>query len=398
MNLKEKIQTRAAAYHREVMNLRRHLHQHPELSFHEVETGKFIAQQLQNYGVPYEDGWAENGIVALVKGRNPESKTIALRADIDALPIEEANEVSYQSKHKGIMHACGHDVHTASLLGVAKILHEIKADFEGQVKLIFQPAEEKLPGGASILIKEGVLNSPTPESILGQHVHPPLAVGKVGFRSGKYMASTDELTLKVRGKGGHGALPHRCVDTILLTAHILTALQQIVSRNADPTLPSVLSFGKINSVGGANNIIPEEVVVLGTLRTMDEAWRLTAKEKITKMATGMAESMGGTCEVEILSGYPYLVNDEALTTKAKQYAIEYLGAANVVDLPIRMTGEDFAFYSHQIPACFYRLGVKNETKGQYGSLHTSTFDVDEDCLLHSTGLMAWLAVRELGNA
>jgi len=397
MDLKEKVHQLASTYHQEIIKIRRHLHQHPELSFQEVQTGKFIAQKLKEYGIPHEHGWAENGVVALIKGKNPELKTIALRGDIDALPIQELNELSYKSKNEGIMHACGHDVHTSSLLGVAKILNEIKDYFEGQVKLIFQPAEEKAPGGASILIKEGVLENPTPTNIFGQHVHPPLEVGKVGFRGGKYMASTDELTLYVKGKGGHGALPHRCVDTIMITAQILTALQQIISRNADPTMPAVLSFGKITSLGGSYNVIPDEVTVLGTLRTMDEDWRAEAKQKMIKMASGIAESMGGSCEVEIMQGYPYLVNDEELTSKAKHYAIEYLGAENVVDLPIRMTGEDFAYYSQQIPACFYRLGINNPQKGNFGSLHTGSFNVDEDCLLHSIGLMSWLAIRELAE-
>lgn len=395
MKLKEKIKRTAEAIHSEIVEARRHLHQNPELSYEEVQTGKFISKTLTEFGITHEHGWAENGVVALIKGKNPEKKTIALRGDIDALPIIEANDVPYISKNEGIMHACGHDVHTSSLLGVAKILNEVKEDFEGQVKLIFQPAEEKAPGGASILIKEGVLKNPAPMGIFGQHVHPPLQVGKVGFRGGKYMASTDEITLTVRGKGGHGALPHGCVDTILITAHIITALQQVVSRNCDPTLPSVLTLGKINSLGGNYNVIPNEVKILGTFRTMDEPWRYDAHQKIKKMASGIAESMGGSCEVDILVGYPYLVNNEALTAKAKKYAIEYLGAENVVDLPIRMTGEDFAYYSQQIPACFYRLGVKNDMKGNFGSMHTDTFNVDEDCLLHSTGLMAWLAIREL---
>lgn len=395
MNLKEKVHQLATDYHKEIVGIRRHLHQHPELSFQEVQTGNFIAQKLKEYGIPHEHGWAENGVVALIKGKNPEKKTIALRGDIDALPIQELNDLSYKSKNEGIMHACGHDVHTSSLLGVAKILNEVKDHFEGQIKFIFQPAEEKAPGGANILIQEGVLENPAPENIFGQHVHPPLEVGKVGFRGGKYMASTDELTLHIKGEGGHGALPHRCIDPIVITAHIITALQQIVSRNGDPTMPSVLTFGKINSKGGAHNVIPNEVTVLGTLRTMDEGWRAEAKVKMTKMASGIAESMGGSCEVEILKGYPYLVNNEELTAKAKQYAIEYLGEENVVDLPIRMTGEDFAYYSQQIPACFYRLGIKNPEKGNFGSLHTGTFNVDEDCLLHSIGLMSWLAIREL---
>ncbi len=393
--LQQRIKDKAAAYHEDTVQIRRYLHQHPELSFEEVNTGQYIAQQLANWGIAHEQGWAKNGVVALIKGRNPNSKTIALRGDIDALPILEANDVPYRSKNEGIMHACGHDVHTSSLLSVARILHELRDQFDGQIKLIFQPAEEKAPGGANILIQEGVLNNPAPQHILGQHVHPPLEVGKVGFRGGKYMASTDELTLTIRGKGGHGALPHCCNDTILITAQILTALQQLVSREADPTFPTVLSFGKINSKGGAHNVLPEEVVVLGTLRTMDEEWRTRAKRRLQEMASGIAESMGAICNVHILDGYPYLVNDEALTAQSKQHAIDYLGAENVVDLPIRMTGEDFAYYSHEIPACFYRLGIKPNDGRTFGSLHTPTFDVDEDCLLTSTGLMTWLALRTL---
>lgn len=394
-SLHQQIQEKSIALHETVVNFRRHLHQHPELSFQEVQTGKYIAQQLEHWGIEHQTGWAENGVVALIKGRNASKKTIALRGDIDALPILEKNEVAYRSQNEGVMHACGHDVHTSSLLGVAKILHDLRDQFDGQIKLIFQPAEEKAPGGASILIKEGVLKNPAPQHIFGQHVHPPLEVGKVGFRAGKYMASTDEITLTISGKGGHGALPQHTNDTILITAQILTALQQLVSREADPTLPTVLSFGKINSTGGAHNVLPDEVVVLGTLRTMNENWRNKAKRRLQEMASGIAQSMGATCEVDILKGYPFLVNDEALTKQAKQLAIEYLGAENVVDLPIRMTGEDFAFYSHEIPACFYRLGIRPKNSKGFGSLHTSTFDVDEHCLLPSTGLMAWLTIRSL---
>lgn len=395
MDIKEKIQQKAETYYQEVVDIRRHLHQYPELSFEEIETGKFIAQQLSSYQIQHQHGWAENGVVALIQGRNPEKKTIALRADIDALPILEANDLPYTSKHLGKMHACGHDVHTASLLGVAKILNDLKDHFEGQVKLIFQPAEEKAPGGASILIREGVLQNPAPASIIGQHVHPPLEVGKVGMKAGKYMASTDELFITVRGKGGHGALPQDCVDPILIASHLIVALQQIVSRNADPTMPSVLTFGKINSFGGANNVIPNEVSILGTFRTMDETWRYEAHRRMKKMATSLAQGMGGDCEFDILVGYPYLVNDEALTHKVRHYATQYLGKGNVVDLPIRMTGEDFAFYSHHIPACFYRLGVGNPAKGIASALHTDTFNVDESCLQHSIGLMSWLAICEL---
>ncbi|HMQ46151.1 MAG TPA: M20 family metallopeptidase [Saprospiraceae bacterium] len=393
--LLEKIKDLAAAFSSEVIAHRRHLHQYPELSFQEIATRKYVADTLSAYGIPHEHGIAQTGVVALIQGRNPDSKTIALRADMDALPIQEANRTAYRSKHDGVMHACGHDVHTASLLGTAKILYDIRHELEGSIKLIFQPGEEKLPGGASIMIREGVLEAPKPAVILGQHVHPPLEVGKIGLCPGPYMASSDELYMTVSGKGGHGALPQDCVDPILITAHILTALQQIVSRNANPTLPTVLTFGKIESEGGATNVIPNRVHLMGTFRTMDEEWRYEAHRRMLKMATGIAESMEGQCELRIEVGYPVLYNDPALTEQARQDAAAYLGAENVVELPIRMTAEDFAYYSQQLPACFYRLGTGNPEKGIIAPIHTDTFDVDENCLRLSTGLMAWLAVNEL---
>jgi amidohydrolase len=305
--------------------------------------------------------------------------------------------VPYKSKKDGIMHACGHDVHTASLLGAAKILNECRNDFEGSIKLLFQPAEERLPGGASIMIKEGALENPKPVSIIGQHVHPPLAAGKIGLKPGIYMASADEIYVTISGKGGHGALPQDCIDPIVVTAHIITALQQIVSRNADPTMPTVLTFGKINSTGGATNIIPNEVKLMGTFRTFDETWRYDAHQRMKKMAEAIAEGMGGNCDFKIVRGYPALYNNPALAINTKQWAIEFLGEENVVDLPIRMTAEDFAYYSQVMPACFYRLGTGNEAKGTTSPVHTNTFDIDEDCMELSIGLMAWLAVKELGN-
>lgn len=397
MDLKQRIQSLAAVYAEEIIHIRRHLHQYPELSYQEVETGKYIAQKLTDFGITHEHGWAKNGVVGLIHGKNPDKKVMALRADIDALPITEANDVPYKSKNEGVMHACGHDVHTSSLLGAAKILSQIKTEFEGTIKLIFQPAEEKAPGGASILIKEGVLHNPRPLSIVGQHVHPPLAAGKIGLRPGKYMASTDELFMTVTGKGGHGALPMDCVDPIVITAHIITALQTVVSRNANPATPTVITFGKIASTGGTHNVIPNEVKLLGTFRTMDEQWRKEAHQRMKQVAEGIAASMGGSCEFRIHSGYPYLVNHEALTARTKTFAQEYLGADNVVDLPIRMTGEDFAYYSQEMPGCFYRLGTGNVAKGITSAVHTTTFDIDEDCMELSIGLMAYLAVRELGN-
>ncbi|NJN33270.1 MAG: amidohydrolase [Saprospiraceae bacterium] len=395
--LKEKIKALAKTYHADVIALRRHLHINPELSFEEVETGKFVAQQLQNLNIPFEHGIAENGVVGLIKGKNPDKKVIALRADFDALPILEANDVPYKSQKPGVMHACGHDAHTSSLLGAARILNDIKHDFEGTIKLIFQPAEERTPGGASIMIKEGVLENPKPLSILGQHVQPSLETGKVGLKGGIYMASSDELYITVRGKGGHGAMPQDCVDTIVIAAHIITALQQIVSRNADPSVPTVLTLGKINSTGGATNVIPDEVKIEGTFRTLDETWRAEAKLRMKKMAEGIAEAMGGSCELIVQHGYPVLFNDELLTQKVKNQMIEFCGEENVVDLPLRMTSEDFAYFSQSMPACFYRLGTGNRARGITSGLHTDTFDIDEKSLELSIGLLAWLAIKELEN-
>ena len=395
--IKDTIKELAKSYHADVISMRRHLHKHPELSYEEVETGKYIAAKLKEYGIPHTHGVAENGVVALIEGQNPGKKTIALRADFDALPILEANDVVYKSTKPGVMHACGHDAHTSSLLGAAKILNNLKTDFEGTIKLIFQPAEEKTPGGASIMIKEGVLENPTPLSIIGQHVHPPLEAGKVGLKGGIYMASSDEIYLTIRGKGGHGAMPQECVDTILIAAHVITALQQIVSRNADPSVPTVLTLGKINSTGGATNVIPDEVKIEGTFRTLNETWRAEAQRRMKKIAEGVAEAMGGECIFKVEKGYPVLFNDEMLTKKVKDFMIEYAGKENVVDLPMRMTSEDFAYYSQAMPACFYRLGTGNKARGITSGLHTDTFDIEESSLELSIGLLAWLAIKELGN-
>ena len=393
--IKEKIQELSAAIFDDVVANRRHLHAHPELSFHEVETSVFVANKLTELGLEYHK-MADTGLVAMIKGDKPSDRVIALRADMDALPILEANDVPYKSQNTGVMHACGHDAHTSSLLGTAKILTKLKAEFGGTVKLIFQPAEEKLPGGASLMIKEGVLENPKPQAVLGQHVMPLIDAGKVGFRAGKYMASTDELYVTVRGKGGHGAQPQQNIDPVIITAHILTALQQIVSRFADPKSPSVLSFGKIIA-NGATNVIPNEVYLEGTFRTMDEKWRGEAHIKIKKMAEGIAEAMGGSCEFNIMRGYPFLVNEEVLTAATRGHAEDYLGKENVLDLDIWMAAEDFAYYSQAADSCFYRLGTRNEARGIISSVHTPTFDVEEDAFKISTGLMAYLAIKQLGN-
>lgn len=394
MSILEKVKKLACSYAQEVVEHRRHLHKNPELSFEEFNTSAFVASKLRDFGLEPLEGIAGTGLTVMIRGKKPESKVIALRADMDALPIHEKNDVPYKSQVEGVMHACGHDVHTASLLGTARILQNIKDDFEGSIKLIFQPGEEKIPGGASLMIKEGVLENPSPSHIFGQHVLPQLPKGKVGFREGMYMASADELYITVKGKGGHGAMPELNIDPILIASHILIALQQIVSRRASPKMPTVLSFGKI--IGeGATNIIPNEVKIEGTFRTMNEKWRSEAHQLMTKMATSIAEGMGGECEFNILKGYPFLVNEPKLTLRAKDHAIEFLGKENVVDLDLWLAAEDFSYYSQQTNACFYRLGVRNEEKGIISSVHTPTFDIDEGALEIGSGLMAWLAIKEL---
>jgi len=388
MSLKARIKELAKDYFEDVREVRRHLHMHPELSYQEVETGKYIVRKLEEWGIDYEYPVAGNGVVAVIEGIEG-GEVRAIRGDIDALPIRETNDVSYKSKNEGVMHACGHDVHTACVLGAARILHATKSDWKGTVKVLFQPAEEKLPGGASIMIKEGVLKNPDVKYILGQHVHPPLEVGKIGIKSGDYMASADEIYLTIKGKGGHAALPQDVVDPVIISANILIALQQVVSRKSIPNVPNVLSFGKINSTGGATNVIPNEVKVEGTFRTMNEEWRRDAHEHIKKIAKNTAEAMGGDCEIEIRVGYPCLYNDIELSKGFKEKAIDYLGKENVVDLPLRMTAEDFAYYGHEVPGCFYRLGTGNKEKGIVSPVHTSGFDVDEESLLVGMGVIVW---------
>ncbi|BDD07923.1 N-acyl-L-amino acid amidohydrolase [Fulvitalea axinellae] len=395
MDLKEQIRTLAAQHAKDTVDVRRHLHANPELSFQEHKTADFVESKLRELGLKPERK-AKTGIVALIEGKNPEKKVIALRADMDALPITELNDVDYKSKNEGVMHACGHDVHTSSLLGVARILCELKEEFEGTVKLIFQPGEEKLPGGASLMIKDGALQNPEPTGIIGQHVMPLIPTGKVGFRKGMYMASCDEIYMTVKGQGGHGAIPEHNIDPVLITSHIIVAMQQVISRNAGPKRPSVLSFGRVEALG-ATNVIPNEVKVAGTFRAMDEEWRDEAHEKIRKIAEGIAESMGGECEIDIQKGYPYLQNDPTLTQRQKESAIEYLGKDNVVELDIWMGAEDFAYYSQETDACFYRLGTRNEERGITSSVHTPTFDIDERALEIGPGLMAYMTLKELAT-
>lgn len=384
----EKIKALAKQYAPEFIDVRHHLHAHPELSYQEFETSRFVQQKLNEFGIPFEIK-ATTGVVGLIKGKNPEKKITALRADMDALPIKEENNVPYKSKNDGVMHACGHDVHTSCLLGAAKILNETKNDWEGTVKLIFQPGEEKNPGGASLLIKEGVLENPKPSSIFGLHVHPGLAVGKMSFRSGKVMASADELYMTIKGKGGHAASPHLCIDPILIASHLIISLQQIVSRNNNPHNPTVLSITSIQG-GSTTNVIPNEVKLKGTFRAMDEEWRFKAHELIRQSATNLVHSMGGEIDLLIDVGYPSVYNNEALNEVTRKKAEAFIGKTNVEETEARMGAEDFGYYTQQIPGCFYRLGVMNTEKGIISGVHTPTFNIDESAIETGIGMMAWL--------
>lgn len=388
--LKKKIQTLSEKYFDEFVQIRRHLHAHPELSYKEFETSKFVQQKLKEFGIKYTV-IATTGVAGIIEGKNPTKKIIALRADMDALPITEKNEVEYRSKNEGVMHACGHDVHTTCLLGAAKMLNELKEEWEGTVKLIFQPGEEKNPGGASLMIKEGVLENPKPDSIIALHVHPNLEVGKLSFRGGMVMASADEIYVTVKSKGGHAAAPHLTSDTILAASQLVVNLQQVVSRFNNPFNPSVLSITSFQG-GNTTNVIPSEVKLMGTFRAMNEEWRFRAHEIIKNICKGTAEISGVEIEVKIDVGYPFVINNRELTEKAKRKAAELQGEENVEETEMRMGAEDFAFYSHLVPACFFRLGVANTKKRITSGVHTSTFDIDENAIKTGMGIMAWLAV------
>ncbi|KKL63953.1 hypothetical protein LCGC14_2169970, partial [marine sediment metagenome] len=376
-----------------IIEIRRHIHRNPELSFHEHETADFIASTLEKAGILYKKGIAGTGILAEVEGSKP-GRIIALRADMDALPIQEKNDLNYRSLNDGRMHACGHDAHTASLIGTALILNKLKDNFSGKVKFVFQPGEEKAPGGAKLMLEENLFAGEEPELMIAQHVYPPMYTGNLGFREGKYMASSDEIYITIKGKGGHAAMPHNTTDSVLIAAHILVAMQQIVSRHAEASMPTVLSFGKVVA-DGAMNVIPSEVTMDGTFRTMDEKWRKTAHKRMINMAQSIAESMGATCELKIVEGYPALINDPEITRKSMEYASAYLGDKSVEELDIRMTAEDFAFFAEKYPSVLYRLGVRDKNKLSPLELHTPTFNIDEEALKTGMGAMAWIAISHL---
>ncbi len=387
----------------EIISVRRHIHKHPELSFKEYKTSEFVCSILDKHKITYTKNIVETGIIAIIEGNNPTKKTILLRADLDALPIEEENNVNYKSINAGIMHACGHDVHSASVLGTAMILNKLKTTFNGTIKIMFQPGEEVLPGGASLMIEAGVLQNPIVDLAIAQHVFPSMEVGKVGFRSGMYMASTDELHITINGKGGHAAMPAEYINPLNAASAIIQEIEKEfpfyfdedgVSKNSHNHIPTVVAFGKIEGKG-ATNIIPASVYLAGTFRTMDETWRAEVKEKIKSIILSVCEKYKATADINIENGYPFLVNDIELTARCKALAIDYLGKENVEDLPLRMTAEDFSYITQKVPSCFYRLGTGNKQKGITNGVHTSTFDIDEKALEISTGLMAWMTINEM---
>ena len=385
----QKVKTLATNFSNQVLEFRQHLHKYPELSFQEINTSKYICEFLTNNSIPFKK-IAGTGILGIITG-NSSGKTIALRADLDALPIKEQNKSDFSSTNEGVMHACGHDLHSASLMGAALVLNEMKSDLKGTFLLVFQPAEEKLPGGAKQMLEEGIFKDYKPDVVIAQHVNPSMKAGMVGFKSGMYMASTDEIYLTIKGKGGHAAMPHQLNDTVLIASSIIVSLQQIVSRKAFAGIPSVLSFGKFIA-NGATNVIPDEVIIEGTFRTMNEEWRKEALISISNMAKSLAQSLGCECDVRIMNGYPSLINNEEVTEKSRKFSQEYLGAENVIDMDIRMTAEDFSYFAQKYPSTMYRLGTAGADPDTHNPLHSSRFNIDESVFTFSHGLLAWLAV------
>ncbi|MES2679160.1 MAG: M20 family metallopeptidase [Bacteroidota bacterium] len=400
MFLREQIISRAKQYYNKILTVRRHLHQHPELSFSEFKTSAFIQQQLTEAGISFTSGHVKTGIIALIRGKNPEKKTILLRADMDALPIEEKNNVAYKSSNAGVMHACGHDVHSACALGAAFILNDLKSEWEGTVKIMFQPGEEVLPGGASLMIEEGVLENPKVDKAIALHVFPNMEAGKVGFKSGMYMASTDELYLTVKGKGGHAAMPGEYVNPLIIASEIMLEIDNCfmkpgaLKNTPGENIPTVVAFGKIEGKG-ATNVIPETVEIAGTFRTMDEPWRAAAHQRLHEIVKLHSEKYKIDSAMKIEKGYPFLVNDVAFTKACFTAAQVYLGKENVEELPLRMTAEDFAFITQKVPSCFFRLGTGNAKEGITSGVHTPTFNIDESALETGMGLLACLIVSEL---
>ena len=387
--MKQLIKSKCDAYFDEVVAIRRQLHQHPELSFCERNTAELVKKCLASKNIEFQSEIAGTGVVATIKGK-PSNKTVALRADMDALPIHETTDLPYRSVNDGVMHACGHDAHTAMLLGTAFILNELKDEFSGTVKLIFQPGEEKLPGGASLMMKEGVLDDV--DLIIGQHVYPDLPCGEVGFHAGPYMASSDEVNITVKGRGGHAAKPDERDNALLAAAKIDAKLSELYPENCKSDV--LLAFGSIVA-DGTYNVIPSEVNLKGTMRVFDEEKRKLLKDNVLNVSKDIASEYGCEADVFIEQGYPSLKNDVKLTEKCAAFAKEILGEDKVKDLPQLMTAEDFAWYSQKIPACFYRLGTSNPEKGIKAKQHTSNFNIDENAMRIGIETMTYITMNML---
>ena len=387
--MRQLIKSKCDAYFDDVVAIRRQLHQHPELSFCEKDTAELIKRCLASKNIEYQSDVAGTGVVATIHGSLSFRPVIALRADLDALPIQETTDLPYRSVNDGVMHACGHDAHTAMLLGTAFILNDLRDKFSGTIKLIFQPGEEKLPGGASLMIKAGVLDDV--DLIIGQHVYPDLPCGEVGFHAGPYMASSDEVNITVKGRGGHAAKPAERENSLLAAAKIVSELSKLYPEKSGDVL---LAFGSFVA-DGTYNVIPSEVNLKGTMRTFDEAKRKALKDNILKVSKEVASEFGCEADVFIEQGYPSLKNDIELTNKCSALAKEILGESKVKDLPQLMTAEDFAWYSQKVPACFYRLGTSNPEKGIVAKQHTSTFDIDENAMIIGMETMTFLTINLL---
>ena len=396
MNLKEQIdRILTEAWLDEIVSIRRQLHRHPELSFSEHETSSTIRGLLDQWGIEYDYPFVETGILATIKGEKPGPR-IALRSDMDALPITEQTGLDFSSQNEGVMHACGHDMHMASLLGAIRVLNQLRSEVEGEILFVFQPGEEVIPGGAKLMLEQGVFDRRKPDMIIAQHVLPEMDAGKVGFRPGIYMASNDEIYITVKGKGGHGALRQQVKDPILMASHILIQLQKVLAEEAPPEIPTVLSFGRVLA-DGATNVIPDQVRLEGTFRTMNETWRKEAHRLIETTASDIASDQGGSIELDIRYGYPVLHNHERITEEAGKLARQFLGADRVEEMDLRMTAEDFAWFTRVIPGMMYRLGVKQPGSEHVWPLHTPRFRADETALRTGISLLAFLSIELLKN-
>ena len=412
MDITRVIQQEAATLYPEVVRHYRWLHQHPELSYRERETAAYIAAFLDREGIPYRSAIGGYGIMARVTGEKgavtgqespqaavepqqkiEEGRCIAFVADMDALPVQEENEVEYRSLNDGVMHACGHDAQAASLMGAVKMVHSLRRHFAGTALFIFQPGEEQSPGGADLMLKDGLFRDYTPAFVVKQHAYTDLPAGRVGFHAGTIMASADEVHIRVKGQGGHGALPHELNDTVLAASQIVVAMQQLVSRRRDPFNPMVLSFGRFIA-NGATNVIPGEVILAGSMRCMHEEERRRMLQLIPRIAEATAAAYGCSCETTLPEGYPCVISDEKITGEIRTQAVAYLGETEVAEFPKRMTADDFGFFTQRYPCCYYRFGVADENR-KPGALHSGNFLIDEKSLRTASALFAFIALNSL---